>query len=115
MLGLSGVIARITPKPIRLDAPRSLVLMYVVSRACAGSTIWVPVCERVKNIESYRQLHSIFFTHSQTGTQMVDPAQALETTYMRTSERGASRRIGFGVIRAITPLKPSISRLGSCR
>jgi hypothetical protein len=39
MPGLSGVIACITPKSIRVDAPRSLILTYVVSRACAGFAI----------------------------------------------------------------------------
>jgi hypothetical protein len=65
MLGLSGVIACITPKPIRVDAPRSLILTYVVSRACAGFAIWVPACERVEDIErssrSDSDLHTLRF------------------------------------------------------
>ena len=47
MLGLSGVIACITPKPIRLDAPRSLILTYLFP-GLAGFAIRVPACERMK-------------------------------------------------------------------
>src|SRR5262249_17351843 len=38
--------------------------------------------------------------------------QALETTDVRISERGASRRIGFGVLQAITPLNRASHGLG---
>src|SRR5262249_39946408 len=63
-----------------------------------------------------RTANSVLYLHTLArGNQIANPSQALETTYGIISKRGVSKRIGLGVLQAITPLKPSISRLGSCR
>ena len=62
MLGLSGVIACSTPRPIRFDAPRSLILTYVVSRLVPDSRSGFPLDEDIeRSSRSDSDLHTSRF------------------------------------------------------